>query len=334
MTPLRPRLLAAMQLRNYSPLPMRCSLRCVAEFARHWGGSPAHLGPEQVRTSQHFLLQDTQMSWTAVVQTVCALRFCYRITLGRPEILEYIASPQRPFTRPILLRPAAVATFLSTPRNLQQRAILTTLSAAGLRVSARCPLPVTAMDSARLVLRGRHGKGPHERSGMLSPTFLPVFRPDGPQHKPRPWLFPGPPGHARYRHAWGLASAGTLGTPRTSRRPSTPPDFGTVSRRLCAKRGWSCGGATAGWALGACARPAATSMAPHRPSTRPPAPWRHGPWRSPDAPPRPRSGGRGAPVWRRLSGALGLHLLPRAAPRPPGDRGLPDRRPGRACGAV
>ena len=55
MTPLRQRMLEDMQLRNYSPLTMDCYLRCVADFARHFGASPAHLGPEQVRTYQLFL---------------------------------------------------------------------------------------------------------------------------------------------------------------------------------------------------------------------------------------------------------------------------------------
>ena len=81
------------------------------------------------------------MSWTSVVQTVCALRFFDRITLGRPEILEYIASPQRPFTLPLILSPAEVATLLTTPRTLKHRAILTTFYAAGLRVSELAPLP-------------------------------------------------------------------------------------------------------------------------------------------------------------------------------------------------
>ncbi len=194
MTPLRQRMLEDMQLRNYSPLTMHCYLRCVADFARHFGVSPAHLGPEQVRTYQLFLLQDKQVSWTSVVQTVCALRFFYRITLGRPEILEYIASPQRPFTLPIILSPAEVATLLTTPRNLQHRAILTTLSAAGLRVSELCQLQVTDIDSARMVLRVRQGKGQHDRYVMLSPTLLPLLRHYWQQHKPRPWLFPGTPG--------------------------------------------------------------------------------------------------------------------------------------------
>ena len=193
MTPLRPRMVEDMQLRNYSPLTLHCSLRCVADCARHFGASPAHLGPEQVRTSPLFLLQDTQLSWTSVLQPVCALRFFYRIPLGRPEILAYIASPQRPLPLPIILSPAAVATLLTTPRHLKHRASLTTLSAAGLRVSELCQGQVTDIDSARMVLRGRHGKGQHERYVMLSPKLLPLLRHYWQQEKPRPWLFPGHP---------------------------------------------------------------------------------------------------------------------------------------------
>ena len=115
MTPLRQRMWEDLQLRNYSPLTIHCYLRCVAAFAKHFGTSPAHLGPEQVRTYQLFLVQEKHVAWPSVVQTVCALRFFYRVTLGRPVMLEYIAPPRRPFTLPIILSQAEVATFL-TPR--------------------------------------------------------------------------------------------------------------------------------------------------------------------------------------------------------------------------
>ena len=193
MTPLRQRMLEDLQLRNYSPETMRCYLRCVADFAKHFGLSPEHLGPEQVRISQLFLVQEQQVSWPSVVQTVCALRFFYRVTLGRPGMLEYIASPQRPLTLPIILSPAEVATLLRTPRNLKHRAILTTLYAAGLRVSELCQGQVTDIDSARMVLRVQQGKGQHDRYVMLSPKLLPLLRQYWQQEKPRPWLFPGNP---------------------------------------------------------------------------------------------------------------------------------------------
>ena len=193
MTPLRQRMLEDLQLRNYSPQTIHCYLRCVADFAKHFGLSPEHLGPEQVRIYQLFLVQEKQVSWPSVVQTVCALRFFYRVTLGRPGMLEYIASPQRPLTLPIILSPAEVATLLTTPRNLKHRAILTTLYAAGLRVSELCQLQVTDIDSARMVLRVRQGKGQHDRYVMLSPKLLPLLRHYWQQENPRPWLFPGNP---------------------------------------------------------------------------------------------------------------------------------------------
>jgi integrase/recombinase XerD len=49
MTPLRQRMLEDLQLRNYSPQTIHCYLRCVADFAKHFGISPEYLGPEQVR---------------------------------------------------------------------------------------------------------------------------------------------------------------------------------------------------------------------------------------------------------------------------------------------
>jgi integrase/recombinase XerD len=90
MTPLRQRMFEDLQLRNYSEHTTRAYLRCVADFAKHFGTSPEHLGPEQVRTYQLFLVQEQQVAWPSVVQTVCALRFFYRVTLGRPAMLEYI----------------------------------------------------------------------------------------------------------------------------------------------------------------------------------------------------------------------------------------------------
>src|SRR5438105_8444157 len=196
MTPLRQRMFEDLQLRNYSTHTIRAYLHCVADFARHFRTSPEHLGPEQVRTYQLFLVQDQQVAWPTVVQTVCALRFFYRVTLGRPVMLEYIAPPRRPFTLPTILSQAEVAALLTVPRHLKRRAILTTLYAAGLRVSELCQLQVTDSDSARMVLRVQQGKGQHDRYVMLSPKLLPLLPQYWQQEKPRPWLFPG---HSRTR---------------------------------------------------------------------------------------------------------------------------------------
>jgi site-specific recombinase XerD len=61
------------------------------------------------------------------MQTVCALRFFYRVTLGQSHMRAYLPQPKRPKTLPTILRQVEVAILLRTPRRLKTRAILTTL---------------------------------------------------------------------------------------------------------------------------------------------------------------------------------------------------------------
>src|SRR5215204_3509937 len=94
MTALREKMLADLQLRNYSQHTIDAYLRQVAAFARHFGKSPDRLGPSQVRDYQLFLVRQKRASWPALVQAVAALRFFYRVTLGRKWMVDYIPHPR------------------------------------------------------------------------------------------------------------------------------------------------------------------------------------------------------------------------------------------------
>src|SRR5262249_26002716 len=190
-TPLRQRMREDLQLRNYSPETIENYLRCVAHFAHYFRTPPDRLGPEHIRQYQLYLVQEKRVSWGRVMQIVCALRFLYRVTLKQPWMIEYIPHPKRATPLPILWSPAEVVALLQAPRRLKNRAILTTLYAAGLRVSELCHLQVTDIDSARMVLRIRQGKGQQDRYVMLAPRLLSLLRQYWQQYRPRPWLFPG-----------------------------------------------------------------------------------------------------------------------------------------------
>ena len=114
MSTLRQRMREDLQIRNYAPQTIDAYVRCVAQFAQYFGTSPARLGPEQVRQYQLYLVQEKHVTWTVVVQTVCALRFLYRVTLQRPGMLAFIPQPKRPKTLPILLSPTEVAALLQS----------------------------------------------------------------------------------------------------------------------------------------------------------------------------------------------------------------------------
>jgi len=191
MTPLRKRMLEDMQIRNYSPHTIDGYLRYVAQFATHFGIAPDRLGAEHIRTYQLHLLHQ-QASKSIFIQTVCALRFFYETTLGRPWMVDFIPYPKKPKTLPVILSRDEVKALLLAPRHLKHRAILATLYATGLRVSELCQLQGTDIDSQRMVINVRQGKGQRDRLVMLSPDLLPLLRRYWKLYQLHSWLFPGP----------------------------------------------------------------------------------------------------------------------------------------------
>ena len=116
------------------------------------------LGLEEVRAFQVQLVAQG-ISWPALNQTVCALRFFYGVTLGLETIPERIAYAREPCKLPAVLNADEVVRFLEAVPSLKTRAALTTAYAAGLRAAEAVSLKVTDIDSGRMVIRIEHGKG-------------------------------------------------------------------------------------------------------------------------------------------------------------------------------
>jgi integrase/recombinase XerD len=190
MTPLRRRMLEDMHIRNDSPHTLDGSLRCVAQCATQFKTSPERLGPEPIRPSQLHLLNQ-QVSESSFLQTVCARRFLYETTLHRSWMVEYLPYPQKPTTLPVILSRNEVKALMRAPRHLTHRVILAPLSTTGVRVSARCQLQGTDIDSERMGIRVRPGKGQRDRQGGLAPALLPGRRRYWKLYGLRSWLFPG-----------------------------------------------------------------------------------------------------------------------------------------------
>jgi site-specific recombinase XerD len=196
-------MLEDMQVRNLSPRTQRAYTEHVGRFARHFGRSPACLGPEEIRAYQVYLTNDRQLAPASIVITVAALRFLYTITLHKAwSVAAVIPAPKMPQTLPVVLSPAEVGRFLDSVKTPKQRVILTTCYAAGLRVSEAVHLTISAIDSQRMVLRVAQGKGQKDRYVMLSPKLLEILREWWRVSRPRPWLFPGErPGRPITTHA-------------------------------------------------------------------------------------------------------------------------------------
>jgi integrase/recombinase XerD len=99
------------------------------------------LSLEDVHALQVHLVT-TGISWPALNQIVCALRFYYGVTLGQAAVPERIAYAREPRKLPVVLGADEVVRFLEAIPSLKGRTALTTVYAAGLRVSEVVPLKI------------------------------------------------------------------------------------------------------------------------------------------------------------------------------------------------
>jgi integrase/recombinase XerD len=155
MTPLRQRMIDDMTLHGLKPKTIKAYVPCVARFARYFGKSPTLLGTPEIRAYLLYLTHDKHVSASTYNQYLCALKFLYRITLGREWGLDGLARTRRQTKLPVVLSLEEVTRFLQAVTSIRHRAILMTAYAAGLRISEVLGLRADDIDSQRMVIRNR-----------------------------------------------------------------------------------------------------------------------------------------------------------------------------------
>jgi site-specific recombinase XerD len=189
MTALRQRMLEDMQLRRFSPHTIEAYLRAVRRLAEFYNRSPERISKEEVRTFLVDVVKRKKAAPSTYNQVRCALVFFYRVTLGREFALERILCQPYAKKLPVVLSLEETVEFFRAARSLKYRALFMTMYAAGLRVSEVINLEGKDIDSKRMVLHVRGGKGQKDRVVMLSEKLLPVLREYWQTYRPSGKLF-------------------------------------------------------------------------------------------------------------------------------------------------
>ncbi len=188
---LRTRLTEDLRIRNYSKRTVDIYVRCVAAFAKYFGRSPEVLNQEHVREYQRYMVEEKKSSWASFNQTVCALRFLYEQTLKVDWSVKQIPHARPASRLPEVLSFSEASRFFSCVRGLVHQTILQTMYGTGLRLTEALNLKPEDIDSERMVIRVRQGKGRKDRYVTLSPTVLEILRAYYRTCRPKgDWLFP------------------------------------------------------------------------------------------------------------------------------------------------
>jgi site-specific recombinase XerD len=184
-------MLEELQRRNYSKTTVEGYLRVVETFAKHYHRSPDQLGADEIRTFQAYLLTERKLSARTVAMQTAALRFFFCRTLKRNYPVEEVPYPKVPRRLPNILTTEEVGRLIDAARNLFHRALIMTAYSTGLRRAEVCQLKVEDIDSQRMVIHVRQGKGKRDRDVPLSPKLLETLREYWRWMKPKTYLFPG-----------------------------------------------------------------------------------------------------------------------------------------------
>ena len=191
LSPIAQRMAGDMLVRNLSQRTIDAYTYHVERFAKYFGKPLDQLGPEEIRLYQLHLIQVKKASWSSFNQAVCGLRFLYHVTLPQPWGVEQIPFGKRPKRLPSVLDSEEVNRLIACVPALKHRTLLLTLYAAGLRLSEGTHLEIRDIDSARMLLNVRQGKGNKQRLVPLSLRLLQELRQYWKQARPTGLLFPG-----------------------------------------------------------------------------------------------------------------------------------------------
>jgi len=184
-------MLEELQRRNFAPTTVRSYLYAVERFARHFKCRPDRLNQTHLRSYQASLLRTGQLTPRTVRLHVAALRFFFVKTLKRRYLLDDTPYPKAPRRLPTILSVEEMARLIDAANGLYHRTMLMVLYSTGMRSAELLQLQVADIDSRRMLIHIRHGKGGRDRYVPLSPTLLTTLRVYYRWMRPQTWLFPG-----------------------------------------------------------------------------------------------------------------------------------------------
>ena len=176
MTELRKRMIECLQLRGLSERTQEAYVRAVRQLAEHYHKSPDLISEEELRQYFLFIKNVKHYSRNTMTIAICGLKFFFEQTLQKEWATFNIVRPAPEKRLPVILSVAEVRLLLSRIRLPRYQVCLATIYSCGLRLQEGTHLQVADLDSARMMIHVRHGKGAKDRYVPLPKRTLELLR--------------------------------------------------------------------------------------------------------------------------------------------------------------
>lgn len=157
----------------------------------YYNCSPDLLSIDQVKTYLHYCVTEKQEAASTLNQIISAVRILFVDVLQRPWEPLKLKRPRKDKRLPVVFSKQEIAAFLTGIKNVKHRAIFITAYSSGLRINEVCMLKPSDIDSDRMQIRVRNGKGKKDRITILSAKTLKELRSYYQTFRPKNYLFEG-----------------------------------------------------------------------------------------------------------------------------------------------
>jgi integrase/recombinase XerD len=189
MGSLREQMTQDLQLKGATAKTQHIYLREVTKLAKYFGKSPDELGEDEIK-GYLLHLKESGLADGTFRFYAAGIKFLYSTTLQQ-EWVNDIKFGKRPVKLPVVLDLSEVQALFSVTENIKHKAILMIMYSSGLRMSEVMHLKVTDIDSKRMMVYIRQGKGGKDRYSILSEAALECLRQYWRDYRPKEWLFEG-----------------------------------------------------------------------------------------------------------------------------------------------
>ena len=184
-----------LRLKAYSEKTIKTYRTEFAVLLRLLGNRPvSDLREEHIKSYILFLLQRKKYSESHAHTAINAIKFYFEKVLDRPQIVVHIPRPKKAWQLPKVHATEQIRRILQAAANEKHKSMLMLAYASGLRLQEIINLKPADINSARMVIEVRRGKGKKDRQVVLSEKLLLQLREYFKKYRPTNWLFEGRPG--------------------------------------------------------------------------------------------------------------------------------------------
>jgi len=176
MTELRRRMMADMKLHGLAPGTQKVYLKSVEHLARHYHRSPDQLSEQDLRDYFTDLVEKKHVPSSTLRTEIFGVKFLFDKTLQRPWPTLRFLRARPSYKLPVVLDREEAQRVIGLMRFPPVRICATMMYSCGLRISEALGLEVADIDSARMVVMVRAGKGNKDRHVPLPQRTLELLR--------------------------------------------------------------------------------------------------------------------------------------------------------------